>query len=111
MHTIKCTLAFLALSACNPTTAALVSGQPNTALDIASGSGAVLRDQEGRVTFRHAFPENHLKGLVAPQLQEDTRLSYIGKFIAKKNICPDGWKIDRKTNVAGALVYDGSCSN
>ncbi|GGO55935.1 hypothetical protein [Roseovarius pacificus] len=111
MHTGKCALAFLLLSACNPTTAALVSGQPNTALDIASGSGAVQRDQEGRVTFRHAFAENHLNGLVAPELQEDTRLNYIGQFVAEENICPNGWKIDRKTIVADAFLYEGSCRN
>jgi hypothetical protein len=109
MHTPKIVLALFLASACNPTTAALISGQPNNALDLASGTGAVETAQNGDVTFRYVFMKNHLDGLVKPELQEDTRLSYIGQFVAKRNICTNGWEIDRKSSVSNALIYEGSC--
>ncbi|NHQ74483.1 hypothetical protein HAT86_08390 [Roseovarius gahaiensis] len=109
MRTTIIGLALLVLSACNPTTAALVSGQPNAALDLAAGSGAVQRDQNGQVTFRYVFAENHLNGLVEPDLQEETRLNFIGQFVAERNICPTGWKIDNKSDVSNSLLYEGSC--
>lgn len=104
-------LAFFVVSACNPTTAALVSGKPNTALDLASGSGAVQRNQKGQVTFRYVFADNHLNGLVESDLQENTRLNYIGQFVAENDICPTGWKIDSKSNVSSTLYYEGSCTS
>jgi hypothetical protein len=110
MGRAKIVIVGLFLSACNPTTAALVAGDPMGALDLAAGQGTVMQGQDGKIRFRYVFPEKHLDGLVPAEEQEEARLNYIAAFVGRSSICQSGWKIDSKSISSGHWFYEGSCN-
>ncbi|SFF98289.1 hypothetical protein [Roseobacter denitrificans] len=102
-------LATLVLAACTPTEVALLSGNTTTALDIARGTGTVVRGQDGSSGFRYAFTTNGLNGLVDPSQQENVRQDYIAQFVAQNGICQNGWDINDRADTGGMLLYQGTC--
>ncbi|WP_148264371.1 hypothetical protein [Roseobacter litoralis] len=102
-------LATLVLAACTPTEVALLSGNKTGALDIARGTGTVVRGQDGSSGFRYAFTTNGLNGLVDPSQQENVRQDYIAQFVAQNNICQNGWDINDRADTGGMLLYQGTC--
>lgn len=98
----------LPLIACTPN--AMLMTNPDAALDLMAGSGAVARSPSGQTTFRFVIQENAYAGLISdPAQQRAQDKQALAQWLGKQGACPSGYTVKPPINSDGMLIYEGAC--